>query len=58
MRLNVEVPGLFLGSPGRLYGQSSDVLCCVIVIVWMVQGGPSDFLLEYVSRLCVMVYDE
>ena len=43
MRPNVEVPGLFLGSPDRLYGRSSDVLCCVFVIVWMVQGGPSDF---------------
>ena len=44
MRPNVEVPGLFLGSPGRLYGRSPDVLCRVFVIVWMVQGGSSDFI--------------
>ena len=56
--MNVKVPRLFLGSPGWLYGQSLDVLCCVFVIMWMVQGGPSDFLLAHVSRFCVMVYDE
>ena len=44
VRPNVEVPGLFLGSPDRLFGRSLDALCCVFVIVWMVQGGPSDFI--------------
>ena len=44
MRPDVKVPGLFLGSPGWLYGWSSDVLCGVFVIVWMVQAGSSDFI--------------
>ena len=56
--MNAEVLGLFLGSLGRLYVKSLDVLCYVCVIVWMIQGGLSDFLWAHVNRFCVMVYVE